>query len=411
MAIWSINPHDNVVPPYENTDGKFKFLPTVEPGSHYTFTYQNGKEEPISIVYTVPNPYPCVVCDCNQLKPVINETNDHNYTYTYPSKNTSLLTNVPLAVISAETSINITDINVFAYDEGITSISIVESGNSIVSRELKNFITSKFSPQIFVIIGTLSETNDKRALRFGYSACGRECYNANNPLYVYQRCACGMDNCRNEYGGGNVIEDRALYIASCIDETGEQMTFSNGDSICVETLYIKKVEYYTIDLNGNASPIQTVKTYNDNDGKGIWLRKVASTPPDSVNPIYKQNHSEIKANYDFTKFLDLDTTQGHTSLYIYPLAFSTGSEIYPLGTMIQYVVGEKNEPLLQRPNYEQVWRLTYHTDSDKIIGGDDNGRCALGDFYVTLYVAPNGKKYYGEEGTHYDKKKEYKNCT
>ena len=66
MAIWSISPHDDVVPPYENSDGKFKFLPTATPGKAYTISYQNGNKIK-SITYTIPNPYPCSLCDCEDI--------------------------------------------------------------------------------------------------------------------------------------------------------------------------------------------------------------------------------------------------------------------------------------------------------------------------------------------------------
>ena len=382
-----------------STDGVFEIPSSYKIGSKFKIWYHYGEEDQQYIDYV--RTMNC--CNCNKLKPVPNETNPENYTYTYPSKNFDL-TDIPLAIISAEMGVNINDIEAFKYDEGITDIRIVESNDPVISEALKTFIQTNYGPNVFIIIGSLTETENKRVLKFGYSACDKQCYTISNPLYVYQRCACGMDNCRNEYDDGGVVQDRALYINSC--QRGQQVSYNTGDAICVDTLYVKKVEYYT---NNDISTIQTIKEFNDEPGKGLWLRRAGATPAQSVNNNYNTTYSEIKTDVDYTKLLTLDDTAGHTSFYIHTSVI-TGNPVYPLSTQMIYIVGEKNEVLADRPQYEQTWRITFHTDSEVIIGGGDNGKCALGDFTVTLYLAPRGKEYYGDEGTHFDKKKEYKNC-
>lgn len=321
-----------------------------------------GESETPSYYDLIIEPKGCT-CTCSQI-----HRTDIDTSYNY---NTDAHNDVLLKELGIDTNFDCYDkLSVFKYnDVGITEIHYVTGGTI----EIGGATYTKLE-----IRGSLSEltgTNPKRTMRFGIKVCDEDCTEL-NPFYVYQRCSCGMDNCRNEYPleGSTVYEDHPLYCNGC-DQNW------NGDAICVETLNLTKVNYYTRTFQdeaairknrGTSSQKQTVYTGN------VWLR----------NGTNQQSSNTLNPNYVGEDHkLIVHESQGQNMFGIYT-NYSTVSDRYPLGTSLDYSIEAPSIDMT-----EQVWEITYVTTSDYITGGAENGDCALKTFVVTVYKAPTGWKY------------------
>lgn len=337
--------------------------------THHVKYIINFDDQPCKPNSTGTPPYDLIIepkgctCTCSQI-----HRTDIDTSYNY---NTDAHNDVLLKELGIDTNFDCYDkLNVFKYnDVGITEIHYVTGGTI----EIGGVTYTKLE-----IRGSLSEltgTNPKRTMRFGIKVCDEDCTEL-NPFYVYQRCSCGMDNCRNEYPleGSTVYEDHPLYCNGCDQDW-------NGDAICVETLNLTKVNYYTRTFQdeaairknrGTSSQKQTVYTGN------VWLR----------NGTNKQSSNTLNPNYvgEDNKLI-VHESQGQNMFGIYT-NYSTVSDRYPLGTSLDYSIEAPSIDMT-----EQVWEITYVTTSDYITGGAENGDCALNTFVVTVYKAPTGWKY------------------
>lgn len=333
-----------------------------------------GESETPSYYDLIIEPKGCT-CTCSQI-----HRTDIDTSYNY---NTDAHNDVLLKELGIDTNFDCYDkLSVFKYnDAGITEIHYVTGGTI----EIGGVTYTKLE-----IRGSLSEltgTNPKRTMRFGIKVCDEDCTEL-NPFYVYQRCSCGMDNCRNEYPleGSTVYEDHPLYCNGC----GQDW---NGDAICVEKLNLTKVVYYTrtfateTDIKNNrgvSSQKQTVYTGN------IWLRDgTGGQSSNTLNPSYVGADNKII----------LHTSDGHDMFGIYTNYSSTDTG-HPLGTSLDYSIVAPTIDMT-----EQVWEITYTTTSDVIIGGAEDGDCALKTFIVTVYKAPTGWKYKSSQRDRNNKQK------
>ena len=411
-------------------------------------------------------------CNCSQVVKVNNEEGEPWYTYSAvedvtaePYKPTS---NVPFAILTASSSFNCDDsVTAVTASTGFESIFCIkyDASSTLWNGGWKDTYYSKFrtycsglaasSNKVFIVYGTLSdlpENAQSRVLTAKYKVCNDPC--DTTLVNIYQRCACGMDNCRNEYqdASGLVVEDRPLYINACPSSN----IWMQGDSVCVENLSLSSVTYYEQDTNGNKYNEVTIgprqiREYNSS-GKGaagnqgleinddpIPLRVSKGHSTDSSgNPVYGVSGAwnemfQVQVNVvswqrsvgrnDYVKntivaqrdsnnnplfsiYLhytiepwdpvipnpdDPSTTIQIPPVYGYPYGLVVDGETYyyPLQGMVQYIV---DAPLSS--NREQVWQITYTTNSEVLVGGMvDHGKCALKKFTCTIYRAPTGHRY------------------
>jgi hypothetical protein len=149
---------------------------------------------------------------------------------------------------------------------------------------------------------------------------------------------------------------------------------------CVTAYYYTRTfsrdQDITDDTNATESAKQQVYT-----GGTIHIRS-----ENGLNEAYIQDDID---NYDSTKSLTLHSgVTGNQIFSLCTMYTSPASPYFPLASYLYYVcLAEKIE------NVEQVWEITFATNSNTITGGDDNGKCALNQFTVTVYKAPKGWNY------------------
>ena len=304
-------------------------------------------------------------CTCSQI-----HRTDTDKSYNY---NTNAHTDVLFKELGVDSNFSCYDsLEVFKYSEdvGIEEIHYITGGT--IEIDGVTYTKLEIRGSLYELTGGI---NPKRTMRFGIKVCGEDCTEL-NPFYVYQRCSCGMDNCRNEYPleGSTVYEDHPLYCNGCDQDW-------NGDAICVEKLNLTKVVYYTRSFANEAaiekdratnSQKQTVYTGN------VWLRNGTNKQSSgTLNPAYVGEENKLVVH----------ESQGQNMFSIYTNYTSTDAG-YPLGTSLDYSIEAPSIDLT-----EQVWEITYTTTSEVIIGGSEDGDCALDTFVVTMYKAPTGWKY------------------
>ena len=370
-----------------NTDGSTKTM-TV------TFTFTNTMAgEYCGKTITITQAAGCV-CNCNNVVKILNEYGYVFYTYSGEEQ----LANVPFAILSKNKNLDCDITANKASDTvsqtGIISIGCVKYTNSDTrwSYELKNYCNEKIdeSPNddLYIIYGDLGATVSQRALGFTYTVCGKECTDHDDsgnpiPYYVFQRCACGMDNCRNVYGGGSIIEDRPEFLMEC------DCGWLQYDSICVESLSCVTAYYYTRTFSTDADISADIAVESAKDqvytGPTVWIRKETSdgTQLDTLNEALKND--EISRHPENVLVLHKD--ENNNDMLAISSAYLPSSPL-PLKSGVYYIVNAPKKDMV-----EQVWEVKFATSSPRIIGGDDNGRCALREFYATIYKAPAGWDY------------------
>ena len=419
-----------------------------------TISYKAGLHNCSSAV-TISQEAKGCVCNCSQVVKVNNEHGEPWYTYAseedvsaVPYKPT---TNVPFAILTASSSFDCDDSvsGVRVSTEGIDSISCVryDASSSLWNGGWKDSYYSTFreycsglasNRKVFIVYGTLGDLPSNvqsRALVAKYKVCDDPC--DTTIVNIYQRCACGMDNCKNEYEG--LVENRPLYLNACSDSN----TWSQGDSICVENLSVSSMTYYEQDTNGNMynqvtfTPRQ-IRTMNASKGLAInddpiplrvYKGRSTDTEGNTVYGVKDALNESFQVQADvvawqrsqgmyhyrektlvlqedgsggpmFSIYLhytvqdwdpyDPETRRHLPPEYGYPYGKVVDgiTYVYPLQGMVQYIVDTATV------NREQVWEITYVTTSDKIVGGMvDHGKCALVKFACVIYRAPTNHRY------------------
>ena len=273
----------------------------------------------------------------------------------------------------------------------------------------------------YIVYGSITSSNTIRTLDFTLSVCDNTCKDKTEkgeevPYHIFQRCACGMDNCTVVYEDGS-INDRPKYLTSCNggwSDDDHYWGWSEGDSICVDYMNFsratKHINKYDSNLNlvSSTTP-KRVDIYNEElvlcEGRNATDGTAILNSDYVGNISYYDNHAEAITN-NRSKLITVDSgrtstfMEGIDDFYMYLLQIPGSS--FPLGAMCMYIVnanpmGTDSNGYLQ----EQVWSLTFTTTSDKVIGGEDDGKCALAEFTCDIYKAPLGYKYTDRiTGTH-----------
>ena len=245
---------------------------------------------------------------------------------------------------------------------------------------------------ILEIRGTLTGTSVKRAIAFGIKICGQDCNNVNPPFYVFQRCYCGTDDCRNEYDVSGqeepIIEDHPMYIGGCgnyddttLDRTSnrhpEGKFNADGDSVYVNSLYLRP-----IDENGNLST-QRIELFHIEGNTCV------------VNPVLKDF---LDTNGDEYVPTVTYNSQGHAlQITVDPNNYPTKRPILGLRSLIGAKKNANgtwsNNTTLHLPTTEESWSINLETDSDEIDAGIYEGKSCCKSFISTVWQAPQRKKY------------------
>ena len=374
--------------------------------------------------HTIHQPGNTCKCTCSQLRKEITDSGE--YFYTYDGRSHS---DVPFMVVSTEKSFDC-EVTANKIDDGITSISIVpyaSSTKSMWSQELQNICNElEQTRKVFIVYGSITSSDTLRTLNFTLSVCESTCMDKTEqgeevPYHVFQRCACGLDNCTVTYGDGSE-NDRPLYLSSCGGGwagTDPSWNWIQSDSICVE--YLKFVGAYKFINKYDPSNLRkptSVSTPQRVDNLGtseleLCQGFISSTDKRvKLNPAYvctygedhnTQNSYRNGCSATGGKLITVDANHNNSfesdvaDFYLYLIQTASSYEpgsTYPLKAMCQYMGNaDPLPPDTDGKLREQVWELRFKTSSDKIIGGGDDGKCALSEFNCYIYKAPRGYHY------------------
>lgn len=367
----------------------------VDSRVYYTFRNDTRGVE-VTKEVKITQPAGCT-CTCSDIKKEFTENNEEVYTYT-----TSVQVDVPFAILSMS---NTKDCKITPNKkhEGITSIGCKQyiSSDPTLSEELKTYCNGIVSQnkKVYIIYGTISECEDTpRALGFTYTVCNNECTNTGGkPFYVYQRCACGMDNCRTEYKEGSTVitvQDRPLYIGACNNE------WANGDTIYVNYLEILGAALFNVNTN-REKMLPAVATYTLPNP--IWIRNEHNTtecefpralhPKIKFNCQYDADACANNGNWDGTISGIKCNTVSFGELGLSAFTLSNHAPKDPAGNeyfgMMEYAVSDATKS----NDYERLLEVYYKTDGGNITGGVDYGKCASEFFTVSIMIARKGYGY------------------
>lgn len=392
-------------------------------------------------------------CTCSDITKEKNEKGAPFYTYTLSQQS-----HVPFAILTTSQDFEC-EVTASSYDIQVINCSVYNDSEwSSASSDFRTKCQELIGTgrKVWIVYGDLAEASQSTALEFTYGTCDNECFDKSDtgediPFYVFQRCACGMDNCRNEYQTEidlPVIEDRPLYVSSCGNGwclNGSDAGCSDdipywgwiqSDSICVEYLEFSGATKYLIEHNqsdpggaGTKRRVGRVDGLGDNKitlcngyvdpSTGDYRVKLNTT----YQCTYSENHTKQNGyrNGDSQtggKLITVDTNHNNTfesdvaDFYMYLLRTGSGSyqpydpstNAYPLNAMCQYMLNATPISPSNGKITEQMWELVFTTTSDKIIGGGDHNKCALKVFKCVLYKAPLGYRYVEDPDNKYLKK-------
>ena len=282
---------------------------------------------------------------------------------------------------------------------------------------------NELDSSILEIRGGLTEASEKRAIAFGIKICGQDCIDVDPPFYVFQRCYCGTDDCRNEYnkeGGGVVIEDHPMYVAGCVndgwdDEDWPQTRFpypqypkgkyhSDADSIFVDTLYVIPMK----SVNGTLSPMYA--TANNPDGKvrlchkanGAFVSDISSCtywPEDRLgNKPVLVTYNELNQPLG----IDLLLTGGRPMIVVSSL-IGAKTEGSPMNVDIIYDENNHHENVQMylwrddatsaQTDQNTKWEVLLATDDETTKAGPNPGVACCSEFITTIHQAKKGYRY------------------
>ena len=361
-------------------------------------------------------------CSCSQVKKIYNEEGEPFYFYTLTENLTTTppqpLSDVPFGILTADTTFDC-EIQPEAVDGGITDIHCAEYKERDWTGGTGNWRTSFFQKfrtycadlartcKVYVIYGTLSAVegdDEKRASGFRYYVCDSVCEDG-TIFRVFQRCACGMDNCKNDYtleeaGGHNILtEDRPLYIESCYGE------WLQGDSICVEKLSVTGARLYKVTnmetgekecvISSSFTPHGDTYIIRDKDKEALgWDKQL--NPAYVISPPYP---TSISSAYEHNVLWLINQGNIKLSIWVASAGIDSGRG------MVEYIVD------MPRHDYEQLIEVDYVTGENlKMTAGPTVGWCALEKFTVSIFIAPNGYGYTKEGMTGEDYKRKLIKC-
>lgn len=280
---------------------------------------------------------------------------------------------------------------------------------------------NELDSSILEIRGGLTEASEKRAIAFGIKICGQDCIDVDPPFYVFQRCYCGTDDCRNEYnkeGGGVVIEDHPMYVAGCVkdDNAGTQdwpypypeypkgKYHSDADSIFVDTLYVIPMK----SVNGTLSPMYA--TANNPDGKvrlchkanGAFVSDISSCtywPEDRLgNKPVLVTYNELNQPLGIHLLL----TSGRPMIVVSSL-IGAKTEGSPMNVDIIYDENNHHENVQMylwrddatsaQTDQNTKWEVLLATDDETTKAGPNPGVTCCSEFITTIHQAKKGYRY------------------
>lgn len=348
-------------------------------------------------------------CDCNYLKRI-----DKDKPYFFPTKDTNpgrpTLTNQILKELVMKDGFSshctYEDLEPYAIDTGITRIWTAVTGNIL---EIRGDIAD-----------ITKEGEYKRALRFGLKVCGNDCNILNPPFYVFQRCYCGTDDCRNEYnieGGGTVVEDHPMYMGGCVENGWPSdwprdrypfPKYPNGkyhgdaDSVFVNSLYVVPMK----PVNGVLQPMYA--TANNPEGKVKLFHTVNGEFIADGSTFYWPDHRTTnkpvlvtynEQGYPLGISIDVNTTRpmiGVASLIGAKTASTSSVTItYDEDGNTENVqmytwLDDETKSLISE---NTKWEVLLTTDEDVTVAGPNPGTNCCKEFITTIYQAKKGYRY------------------
>lgn len=346
-------------------------------------------------------------CDCNYLKRI-----DKDKPYFFPTKDTDpgrpTLTNQILKELVMKDGFSshctYEDLEPYAIDTGITRIWTAVTGNIL---EIRGDIAD-----------ITKEGEFKRALRFGLKVCGNDCNILKPPFYIFQRCYCGTDDCRNEYYVPGqeepIIEDHPMYMGGCVENgwpSGWSHPFpkypegkyhGDADSVYVNSLYVVPVKYVGDDAvplyATTSNPEGKVKLFHTVNGTFVADGSTFYWPDNrtSDTPVIVTYNKE---GYPLGISIDVTTTRpmiGVASLIGAKTASTSSVTItydedgHTENVQMYTWVDDETKSLISE---NTKWEVLLTTDDDETVAGPNPGTDCCSKFITTIYQAKKDHFY------------------